>query len=127
MLRQFFVCSVVLVFAATFVTRATHACPFCAAQKMTFSEEIASSDVAVFAKLVKPAPAPEPGNATNALINAEFRITDVLKGEEIVGTNKKIETVYFGDQPVGTVFLVMGIDPKSIAWSSPIAVTERAQ
>ena len=44
-----------------FIQRAADACPFCQATSQTFAESIEARDVAVYAKLVKPAPAIKPG------------------------------------------------------------------
>ncbi len=75
-----------------------------AAVSLTFSEEIANSQVAVIAKLVASAPAPKAdAAAANSLevAKAKFEIIKVLKGEDALGTNRTIETVYFGDSPAG--------------------------
>jgi hypothetical protein len=106
------------------------ACPFCAAVSLTFSEEIANSQVAVIAKLVYlPPRAESDAAAANSLEvpKAKFEITKVLKGQEALGKTSKFETIYFGDGAVGAKFLVMGIDPPMINWSTPIAVTERGE
>ena len=106
------------------------ACPFCAAVSLTFSEEIASAQVAVIAKLVHLPPREESdAAAANSLEvpKAKFEITKILKGEDAVGANRTIETVYFGDGQPGAKFLIMGIDPPMINWSTPIAVTERGE
>ncbi len=34
--------------------------------------------------------------------------------------------LYFGQQPKGTKFLILGIDPPEIAWNAPVPLTERA-
>src|SRR5262249_37530566 len=38
---------------------------------------------------------------------------------------KQIEVLYFGDNPADTKFLIFGTDPKSLAWSTPTALTDR--
>lgn len=100
------------------------ACPFCSAVAQTFTEEINSMDVAVIAKLVKIPPAETPGDE---LAKATFEISQVIKGEGLVKTGEKIETLYFGDGVVGRSFLVMGIDPPKTMWSTPLPLTDRAQ
>jgi hypothetical protein len=105
-------------------------CPFCAAVSLTFSEEIANSQLAVIAKLVHlPPRAESDAAAANSLEvpKARFEITKVLKGEEALGKNRVVETVYFGDGTVGSKFLVMGIDPPMINWSTPIAISDRGE
>jgi hypothetical protein len=104
---------------------AAAACPFCSAVSQTFSEEIATMDVAVIAKLVKaPAPSDKPGDQ---LAKATFEITQVIKGEGLAKPADKIETLYFGEATPGRSFLVMGIDPPRIMWSTPLPLSERAQ
>ncbi|REK07183.1 MAG: hypothetical protein DWQ37_21785, partial [Planctomycetota bacterium] len=99
------------------------ACPFCSAVSLTFSEEIAGSQVAVIAEMTE-APPPSDENSLD-VAKAKFKVVQVLKGEQELGKKREIEAVYFGDSPVGTKFLVMGIDPPTINWSTPIAMTKR--
>jgi hypothetical protein len=99
------------------------ACPFCSAVSLTFSEEINNAQLAVIAKLAEAAPQTDANSLDVA--KAKFEIIKVLKGEEALGKERKFEAVYFGDSPVGTTFLVMGIDPPNINWSTPIALNER--
>ncbi len=99
------------------------ACPFCSAVSLTFSEEINNAQVAVIAKLAEAAPQTDANSLDVA--KAKFEIIKVLKGEEALGKERKFEAVYFGDSPIGTTFLVMGIDPPNINWSTPIALNER--
>jgi len=56
---------------------------------------------------------------------AKFEIVKVLKGQDALGKTRKIEAVYFGDGEVGSTFLIMGIDPPAINWSTPIAISQR--
>ncbi len=101
------------------------ACPFCSAVSLTFSEEINNSAVAVIAKLVQAPPKADDQNSSLEAAKAKFEIIRVLKGEEALGKGRAIETVYFGDSPVGATFLIMGIDPPTINWGTPIAISER--
>lgn len=100
------------------------ACPFCAAVSLTFSEEIGNSQVAVIGKLIEAPPRSDDANALE-VAKAKFEIVKVLKGAEALGKTRKIEAVYFGDSPAGATFLIMGIDPPAINWSTPIAITLR--
>lgn len=105
-------------------------CPFCAAVALTFSEEIGNSQVAVVAKLAYlPPKADTDAAAANfqEIPKAKFEIIKVLKGDSDLGDIKTIETVYFGDGQVGNKFLVMGIDPPMINWSTPIAISDRGE
>ncbi|MGD9720079.1 MAG: hypothetical protein AB7O59_02555 [Pirellulales bacterium] len=105
-------------------------CPFCAAVALTFSEEVGNSQVAVIGKLVYLPPRVESdAAAANSLEvpKAKFEVTNVLKGADVLGDKRTIETVYFGDGQIGAKFLIMGIDPPMINWSTPIAVTDRGE
>jgi hypothetical protein len=99
------------------------ACPFCSAASQTFSEELATMDVAVIAKLVKLPPASsKPGDEIQ---KATFEVTQIVKGEGLVKAKDKFETLYFGDGTVGKSFLVMGISPPATMWSTPLPLTDR--
>ncbi|MEX0978804.1 MAG: hypothetical protein WDZ48_08140, partial [Pirellulales bacterium] len=100
------------------------ACPFCAAVSLTFSEEIGNSQVAVIGKLIEAPPRSDDVNSLE-VAKAKFEIVKVLKGADALGKTRKIEAVYFGDSPVGSTFLIMGIDPPAINWSTPIAINQR--
>ncbi len=93
------------------------ACPFCAAVQQTLRQEMASMDAVVLAKIVK-------GGQTET--DAEFEILDVVKGDKLAATGKKIRAAYFGSAPAETVFLIMGVDPPELLWSSPLPVTAKA-
>lgn len=112
---------------AALLVEAVRACPFCSAVSLTFSEEISNSQVALIAKLVEPPAKPSTDTPASSLdvVKAKFEVIKVLKGEKELGATKTIETVYFGDAPVGSTFLVMGIDAPTINWGTPIAISER--
>ena len=80
------------------------ACPFCAAESRTLTEEINDSTAVVLARLAEPSPASaDPADAgvpyefvdpeTGA---AEFEVLDILLGQEALGDAKRIEASYFG-------------------------------
>jgi hypothetical protein len=110
--------------AASALTVRALACPFCAAVSLTFSEEIGNSQVAVIGKLIEAPPRSDDANSLE-VAKAKFEIVKVLKGADALGKTRKIEAVYFGDSPLGSTFLIMGIDPPAINWSTPIAITQR--
>lgn len=100
------------------------ACPFCPSGAQTFTEEIGTMDVAVIAKITKlPPPTSKAGDEIE---RTTFEITQVLKGEGLVKAGEKFEALYFGDGTLGKSFLVTGIDPPKIMWSTPLPVSERA-
>ncbi len=108
------------------------ACPFCSAQAQTFTEEITTMDAVVLAKLIQ---SPPPAKADDTSLNqevpkAKFEIVQVIKGKSHLGdlgALKAIETIYFGDAKPGKLFLIMGVDPPKLMWSTPVAVTDRAK
>jgi hypothetical protein len=102
---------------------AVRACPFCNAQQKTLSEELDSSDVAVIAKLTK-GPAKEAIAAGNADAQSTFEILSTVKGPDNLA--KTIQVLYFGQQPLGTQFLIFGVDPKKVQWAAPNALSPRA-
>ncbi len=130
---RFVSCAILTVTTAVLLTAVAQACPFCNAVALTFSEEIAGNDVAVIAKMIKAPPkdsakgsSPGGGSATFATGKATFEVVQVLAGAEVLGETKKFEALYFGDNPVGSTFLMLGVKP-GIDWATPILVSERAR
>jgi len=105
------------------IDESARACPFCSATSQTFSEELSTMDVAVIAKLVKVPPAST--KAGDEIQKATFEVVSLIKGEGLIKTGEKLETLYFGDGTVGKTFLVMGISPPKIMWSTPLPLSER--
>jgi hypothetical protein len=104
------------------------ACPFCSAVQQTLSEEIKGADAAIIAKLADPAkgaPA-EVSSAPGADNQTKFKIVEVLKGKDLLGDKQRIEVLYFGDDDPKTDFLIIGTDPKDLAWGTPTALSPRA-
>jgi hypothetical protein len=124
-----------LFFAAVILATpsAARACPFCSAVSLTFAQEIAQSQAAVIARLVEP---PPPGSlsprADGPLPKGRFAVVDVLKGGDLVAEaglspgGGEIETIMLEEKPVGSLFLLMGVEPPNLVWSSPIGVSDRA-
>jgi hypothetical protein len=110
------------------------ACPFCSAVSLTFAQEIAQSQVAAIVRLVEPPPAGSLSpRAEGPLPKGKFAVVEVLKGADLVAEaghagadGTPIETILLEENPVGTLFLLMGIEPPKLVWSSPIPVSERA-
>ena len=109
------------------------ACPFCSAVSLTFSQEIAQSETAVIARLVAP---PAAGTlsprADGPLPKGTFEVVEVLKGAGLVDEAgllgpeaKLIETIMLEEKPVGALFLLMGIEPPKLIWSSPIHLRDK--
>lgn len=113
---------------------AAWACPFCSAVSLTFAQEIAQSKAAVIARLVEPPPAGALSpRAQGPLPKGRFEVVEVLKGEDLVAAAghagsaaQPIETIMLDDKPVGSMFLLMAVEPPELVWSSPIRVGDRA-
>lgn len=120
--------------AAAVVASPARACPFCSAVSLTFAQEIAQSQAAVIARLVEPPPASAlAATADGPLPKAKFAVVEVLKGGDLVAEAglmgpdaKTIETIMLEEKPVGTLFLLMGVEPPNLVWSSPIRLSDRA-
>lgn len=110
------------------------ACPFCAAVSQTFTEEIDTMDAVVIAELValppkvKKADAEDrPATLRRAVPKAKFKVIEVVKGSSHIEKDAVIETIYFGDSKLGKPFLVMGVDPPKVMWSTPLQLTSRSR
>jgi len=57
--------------------------------------------------------------------NGTFEIVEILKGGEFLMKGTEIMTVLIGNHEIGDQFMVMGVDPPSIAWSTPIRTSDR--
>ncbi|NBW96399.1 MAG: hypothetical protein EBR28_06635 [Planctomycetia bacterium] len=110
------------------------ACPFCSAVSLTFAQEIAQSQAAVIARLVEGPPAGSLSpRAEGPLPKGRFVVVEVLKGSTLVeeagllgADAKPIETILLEAKPAGSLYLLMGVEPPNIVWSSPIPVSDRA-
>lgn len=106
--------------AATLVTapvRAEENCPFCSAVSQTLRQEMKSMDAVVLGEVV---------GAGKSEAESEFKILEVLKGGEIVHVGDVVTAAYFGSAPKGTKFVMMGVDPPEVLWSSPLPVSAKA-
>ena len=110
------------------------ACPFCSAVSLTFAQEIAQSQAAAIVRLTEPPPAGALSpRAEGPLPKGKFVVVEAIKGADLIAEaghtgadGTPIETILLEQKPVGTLFLLMGIEPPKIVWSSPIPVSERA-
>lgn len=98
-------------------------CPFCSAINLTFAEQMRKNDVVVIAKVIN---IPPPVDDIDAeLPKAQFEITQVLKGTEFVGPGMKFKTLLVGKFDLGQEFLVMGVDPPAVVWTTPMKASGR--
>ena len=110
------------------------ACPFCSAVSLTFAQEIAQSQAAAIVRLVEPPPAGALSpRAEGPLPKGKFAVVETIKGADLIAEaghagadGAPIETILLEQKPAGTLFLLMGIEPPKLIWSSPIPVSDRA-
>ncbi len=95
----------------------TLACPFCSAVSQTLSEEMAAMDTAAIARIVA-------GTETDS--DAEFEIQLVIRGDKLIRPQQKLRVNYFGKAKPDQEFLLMGVDPPDLLWSSPLPVSPLA-
>ena len=110
------------------------ACPFCSAVSLTFSQEIAQSQVAVIARLIEPpTQASLSPRADGPLPKGRLAVVEALKGGDLldgaelldVDGVRQIETIMIEAKPAGTTYLLMAVEPPKLVWSSPIPVSDR--
>ena len=105
------------------LARDASSCPFCTAVAQTFSEEFATVDAIVIAQLEQvPPPSDDVPDPTQPPPSAKFTIVEVLKGKEAVGSLKELTTVFFGEGKKGEKYLITGVDPKDLFWSTPLKI-----
>ncbi|MDP6469061.1 MAG: hypothetical protein QF918_15035 [Pirellulaceae bacterium] len=103
------------------------ACPFCSTVSQTFTEEIQSMDIVVIADLVALPPIKKSDESQQEVPKAKFKVRQIVKGKALAEVGQIVETVFFGEAKKGAAFLVMGVDPPKIAWSTPLPLSERAR
>lgn len=93
------------------------ACPFCSAVSQTLAEEMSAMDTVAIARIVA-------GSETDA--DAEFEVVSVLRGDSLINPEQKVRVNYFGKAKPEQQFLLMGVDPPDLLWSSPLPVSATA-
>ncbi len=98
-------------------------CPFCSAINQTFAEQMGSNDVVVVATMTV---APKYDNPdSDELPRASFEISGVVKGSSFVKEGLEFRAVLVGTYEVGQKFIVMGVDPPNVIWSTPLKASQR--
>lgn len=97
------------------------ACPFCSAVQQTLRQEMAAMDAVVIAQAI---PNTERDEETGEV---SLRIVRVLKGESLVKLGTMVRTVYYGSVEPGRRFMLSGVEPSELMWSSPLPVDERSE
>lgn len=95
-------------------------CPFCSAASQTLRQEIMSMDAVAIGRL-------ETDGRLDVDGTASFKIEKVLSGEKLIQINQAIEASYFGPGKSAKKFLLLGIDPTKLLWSSPLPLTSDAE
>jgi hypothetical protein len=96
------------------------ACPFCTAASQTLRQELQSMDAVAFGRLVA-------DERTDIDGLASFTIEKVLAGDKLLKVNQSIQATYFGPGKSTKRFLLMGVDPKELVWSTPLPLTPDAE
>ena len=99
------------------------ACPFCSAIAPTFTERIEKSEIVVLATLKEKPPAFDPNS--EEIPKGKFGVIQIMKGEQWVEKGHEIQTPIFGKHKVGDVFLIMGVEPPRVSWSTPQTASSR--
>jgi len=115
------IAAVALLTSFAAVGRAEHAfCPFCTAASQTLRQEIQTMDVVAIGKLISDDRADIDGLAS-------FQINKILSGDTLLKPDQAIQATYFGPGKSNKRFLLMGVDPKELVWSSPLPLSEEAE
>ena len=61
--------------------------------------------------------------ADRPLEKSNFQVQQVLKGDALLGDNRRIAANYFGQAKVGTTFLLLGTQEGTLLWSVPIPIS----
>lgn len=94
-------------------------CPFCSAASQTLRQESMSMDAVAIASLVSDGRVDIDGNAI-------FVVETVLRGESLLEKGQKVEANYFGPGKTEKKFLLLGVDPRNLVWSSPLPLSADA-
>ena len=115
----------VLVFAINVLTVVgiANACPFCSSASQSLSEEIASMDAVVIARILEIRNHDEDGE----IPKAQFEVTKVIKGEKWVKVGETILATYYGDGNKERAYMLTGTNPTAIMWSSPLGLSKTAE
>lgn len=95
-------------------------CPFCSAASQTLRQEIMSMDAVAIGRL-------QTDGRTDVDGSAAFLIEKVLSGEKLIKLEQQIEAGYYGPGKSSKKFLLMGVDPTKLLWSSPLPISAEAE
>ncbi|MEM7478606.1 MAG: hypothetical protein AAF483_26785, partial [Planctomycetota bacterium] len=87
------------------------------AVSQTLRQEMAAMDTVAIARIV-------PGSETDS--TALFSVRTIINGQELLQTKQELSINYFGKAKEEQNFLIMGVDPPELLWSSPLPVSDVA-
>lgn len=58
---------------------------------------------------------------------ASFKVEKILSGEALLKPEQSVQATYFGPGKSDKRFLLMGVDPKELVWSSPLPLSPEAE
>ncbi|MFO0942721.1 MAG: hypothetical protein U0930_18440 [Pirellulales bacterium] len=94
-----------------------NSCPFCTAVSQTLRQEMSQTDVVVFASFA----------SSDSDSVSTFEVKKVLKGGSLASSGEKIRVSFFGKGLPNQVFMIMGVGPAEVLWSTPLRVSEKVQ
>lgn len=103
-------------------TQLVTACPFCETMRQTLTEHVDAADAAVIAQRLVDSSGGRPAAGSDKM----FRIARVLSGKDNVGSQRKIEALYFGDASGEQKFLILGNKVPELMWASPVPLSDEA-
>lgn len=113
-----------ILWAITFVSFGARSglasCPFCTAAGQTLRQEMQTMDVVGIATLVSDGRDDIDGAAN-------FKMESLLKGDSLVKVGQVFQATYFGPGKSTKRFLMQGVDPRDLVWSSPVPLSEEAE
>ncbi len=113
-----------ILWAITLITfganRGLAICPFCTAAGQTLRQEMLSMDVVGIATLVSDGRDDIDGAAN-------FKMESLLKGDSLVKVGQVFQATYFGPGKSTKRFLMQGVDPRDLVWSSPVPLSGEAE
>ncbi len=115
-LVRFAAVSMLIAVAANQQTQAAN-CPFCSAVSQTLRQEMAAMDTVAIARII-------PGSESDS--DADFNVTSVIRGDTLIRSDQVLKVNYFGKAKPEQNFLLMGVDPPDLLWSSPLPVSDTA-
>ncbi len=96
------------------------ACPFCSAVSQTLRQEMEAMDAVVIAEAT-----------ADSIRNEEtgevlLKVVSVLKGDDLVKPDSALSVVYYGKVEAGRRFMLSGVDPPNMQWSS-VPLTQESE